>query len=795
MKKLYYLLALTMLLPIKAAADELFVVDEIQYRVDNIDATTATAIFCNSEFSGNVTVPSSITVTVGWEEGKEIKRTYQVTALEGTFQGQTGITSVTIPSSVTSIMGAFINCSSLSSVNLPSTISAIGSSTFQGCTSLTSITIPNSVKTIEAWAFNGSGLKTLVLPEGVETIENNIIGDCFSLTTVTLPNSLKSIDEHAFFNAFGLTTIISNIQEPFDISEEGLVFTSNQSDNPAKDIMVYVPANTLLKYKQAKGWNRRVINGNRQIILEEANSSSYTDGNNVVYTYSPGATKAYVKDGRWNFQTNKWTLASPNAEGDVVIPASITVGGKDYTVAGIGKYAFSGTNSIIGNVMSVTLPATIEYIDESAFIGQIECFYALSENPTSVNNNADQFILDNFDRSVLYVPDGCISKYRAAAGWNQFPRIQEANGGIVSQTDPQTNMVYELAPGDNGVTITEVNTSGDVEIPEAVVIDGETYPVDAIDDHAFADRDDITSVTIPDNINCIGEEAFAGCDNLQYINLSEATGLSESDLSNGALSGLPAQTIVFLPKDISSGNVVSQNNMVHSEDGGQTWKAEEVSLYNGADFSTPHDFTAERVNNNRTIEGSDVTAYTLCMPYDYPLPQNLTAYTLNRLEGGNTLVFNEVNKIEANKPYLITASSNIENLDAQNVVMKVKKASDDITVSGFEFHGTLTQIENSEAAAMTAYILQSDRLWHPVEGGNEEARILAGRCYLTPVNAASARILNMTLDQAGDGEATCIKTVNNDGTETFYDLSGHRIQLPVRNGLYIDNGKKVIIRK
>ena len=326
MKKYYLLLAL--LLPIKAVA-EVFVIDEIQYQVESLDATTATAIFCNSQLSGSVTVPPSITVTIGWEDEKEITKTYQVTALEGTFQGQTSITSVTVPSSVTRIMGAFINCSSLTSVSLPSSISAIGSSTFQGCTSLKSVTIPSSVKTIEGWAFNGSGLRELVLPEGVETIGDCIIGDCWNLTKITLPNSLKSIDEHAFFNAFGLTTIISNIQTPFDISEEGLVFTSNQEDNPEKDIMVYIPANTLNKYRQTQGWNRRTTNGNRQIILEEINSNTYIDGNNVVYTYSPNATKAYIKDGKWNFKTNQWMTASPDAITNVVIPPTINVVSRD----------------------------------------------------------------------------------------------------------------------------------------------------------------------------------------------------------------------------------------------------------------------------------------------------------------------------------------------------------------------------------------------------------------------------------------------------------------------------------
>ena len=510
MKKYYLLLAL--LLPIKAVA-EVFVIDEIQYQVESLDATTATAIFCNSQLSGSVTVPPSITVTIGWEDEKEITKTYQVTALEGTFQGQTSITSVTVPSSVTRIMGAFINCSSLTSVSLPSSISAIGSSTFQGCTSLKSVTIPSSVKTIEGWAFNGSGLRELVLPEGVETIGDCIIGDCWNLTKITLPNSLKSIDEHAFFNAFGLTTIISNIQTPFDISEEGLVFTSNQEDNPEKDIMVYIPANTLNKYRQTQGWNRRTTNGNRQIILEEINSNTYTDGNNVVYTYSPNATKAYIKDGKWNFKTNQWMTASPDAITNVVIPPTINVGGRSYTVAGVGSSAI-GDIMADSNIKSVTLPSTIEYIDKWAFRGQIGVFISQNTNPSAINDN----ILDNWDRSRLFVPDGTVSAYQGTTGWNNFHTISNLSERKVTFTDPDNNVVYEgLIGGEYAIVKGSDNPQAHLIIYNTVQIGDEGLPVTMIAENAFKDCQGLSSVIIPEFVTEIGEKAFDGCNNLENI--------------------------------------------------------------------------------------------------------------------------------------------------------------------------------------------------------------------------------------------------------------------------------------
>ena len=54
---------------------------------------------------------------------------------------------------------AFSGCSGLTSVTIPSSVTRIGSSAFRGCSGLTSVTIPSSVTSIEEYAFSGcSGL-------------------------------------------------------------------------------------------------------------------------------------------------------------------------------------------------------------------------------------------------------------------------------------------------------------------------------------------------------------------------------------------------------------------------------------------------------------------------------------------------------------------------------------------------------------------------------------------------------------------------------------------------------------
>ena len=87
---------------------------------------TAEVTFGEEKYSGEVVIPSSITV-----EGQE----YPVASIgESAFSNCSGLTSVTIPNSVTSIGDlAFFYCSGLTSVTIPNSVTSIGRSAFYNC--------------------------------------------------------------------------------------------------------------------------------------------------------------------------------------------------------------------------------------------------------------------------------------------------------------------------------------------------------------------------------------------------------------------------------------------------------------------------------------------------------------------------------------------------------------------------------------------------------------------------------------------------------------------------------------
>ena len=125
------------------------------------------------------------------------------------FHGCCGLTSLVIPSGVTSIGDeAFYGCSGLINLTIPSSVTRIGWSAFEGCSGLTSLVIPSGVTSIGDEAFYGcSGLTSLVIPSSVTSIDRSAFSGCSSLTSLTIPSSVTSIGNYAFEGCSGLTSL------------------------------------------------------------------------------------------------------------------------------------------------------------------------------------------------------------------------------------------------------------------------------------------------------------------------------------------------------------------------------------------------------------------------------------------------------------------------------------------------------------------------------------------------------------------------------------------------------------
>ncbi len=138
---------------------------------------------------------------------------------------------------------AFSDCSGLTSLTIPSSVTSIGENAFDGCSGLTSLTIPSSVTSIGEDAFYGcSGLTSLTIPSSVTSIGESVFFGCSGLTSFTIPSSVTSIGWGAFCGCSGLTSIYVYTEKLPNMGSD--VFAGCD----AKKCTVYVPKGTYDDY-------------------------------------------------------------------------------------------------------------------------------------------------------------------------------------------------------------------------------------------------------------------------------------------------------------------------------------------------------------------------------------------------------------------------------------------------------------------------------------------------------------------------------------------------------------------
>ncbi len=186
---------------------------------------------------------------------------------------------------------------------------------------------------------------------------------------------------------------------------------------------------------------------------------------------------------------------------------------------------------------------------------------------------------------------------------------------------------------------------------------------------------------------------------------------------------------------------------------------------------------------------------------------------------GTTLYLNFKNatSIEAGKPYIVkwettgadivnpvfrsvtvtTSTQEIENpfrYSYEDPEFVTVAAPTDVTFSGGKFCGTYDPTEIYDDEHTRYYLGAQNTLYYPTD---EHFTVNAFRAYfqLTDPNInASAIVLNF-----GDGETTGIGSIDNGelriDNDDWYSLDGRRLSgKPTAHGIYINNGKKIVIK-
>ena len=317
-----------MLLSIAAWGDTTTTVDGIKYI---LNGSNATVTYPNdsqpgtSEYIGDIVIPATITVDAN---------IYNVTAIGDYAFRKASISSLTIGENVTSI-----GYESLYKVEL------------------TSLTIPGNVTTIGENSLKESQIKTLTLNEGLETIGKRAIYGT-RITELTVPNSVTNLKKEAIAYNDKLKKITFGTHIADNTWETSVCYR----ESPAYDVYLNCDAMpTVPDYYMFDHEYKSKIHVKPSLFDSFLSDSNWKKYNIVTELGTINGIK-YLKDGRGNAYVTD--PGNSSYEGDIVIPATVSDGGKEYKVIAIEDKAFRRAN-----ISSIQLPEGLLSIGKEAIYG------------------------------------------------------------------------------------------------------------------------------------------------------------------------------------------------------------------------------------------------------------------------------------------------------------------------------------------------------------------------------------------------------------------------------------------
>ena len=294
-----------------------------------------------------------------------------------------------------------------------------------------------------------------------------------------------------------------------------------------------------------------------------------------------------------------------------------------------------------------------------------------------------------------------------------------------------------------------------------------TQPLTYVAEGMFAGCTSLPFITLPSTVTEIKANAFNGCSGLKYVNI-----LAASPATLGA-NAFPTTAGVYVkPSKLSAYQADAAWNAYSPKD---TYVQTLATKYASFDHDFPVSFVAK--NGHEALE-----AYV--GPSTYRVTQPTKVQKILKMVKVTSTAANEgvLLKGEVGRTYTYQIAETDPGLYTGNRVIGVREDT------------TLVQTESD---GKSNWVLQPDYKLHLVSNGT----IKSGRAYVHEMNdgdtnfGAKGIYLSFALNE--ENNTTGIDKVENkkdDEENVYYTLSGVRVINPTEKGVYIKNGKKVIIR-
>ena len=467
---------------------------------------------------------------------------------------------------------AFCNCESLNEIVLSTRMKRINDSAFKN-SGLQSVTIPRGIKSIGFGSFNScKKLKNVIIEEGVETIDFDSFSECTSLIKVELPDSLTSIGDFAFAGCSSLKKIqIPNVDHiPWWCFKDCTSLT---------EVVIFKGVKTIENAAFEGCDNIEIITlpyGTRQIdhpdsfsifsdsvyikkvILTGGNDNKEQHGNNIaaLFDYDIDSIEhIHIKDDVSNIVIDDYD--------DIFLSRNL----KTITVDENNPY-YSSLDGVLYNKSKTTLircPSQMEHIDipDTVKVIQHAAFQDCSLKNVTIPCGVisiEDYAFYGSELEHCVIPESVTSIGYAAfedTPWMTKKRIEEpliiVNGIVIDGADCKGECIISNACG-IGAGAFERSSITSISIPDTVEFIGE---------FAFRNSDLLTQVSLSPSIGYVSPYAFAGDKRLFYIDVDDENKqyssfdgvLYNGEISRGKASLYicpPARTIVSIPDGVIS---------------------------------------------------------------------------------------------------------------------------------------------------------------------------------------------------------------------------------------------------
>lgn len=233
---------------------------------------------------------------------------------------------------------------------------------------------------------------------------------------------------------------------------------------------------------------------------------------------------------------------------------------------------------------------------------------------------------------------------------------------------------------------------------------------------------------------------------------------------------------------IKSNNEEEEENVILKN--GNKYTCQKLNLNNGGAFRAPFDFTANEASY--TMKISEAGYATLCLPFDCAIPEGVTAYKLENIDG-NDIIGTEVDMLEADKPLLIKGEQGEYIFNAENV---------EITPNPNMTNGILKGVYSQQRVPANNYVLQMKEKEPAfyIVSADKEPSINPFRAYISIVSPEKNLFGLKIIDQGETDNINVINGYNLTTTKECYNISGIRISAP-QKGLNIIRMSDGSIRK